>query len=230
MRPPRFFIISKYHLAYKFAYAHSFFLGCSACTQKETSSQAEVSVTYPRDSDRLSAHGSSLLRGGPAETNGALHARSSPQSESLDLRGAAMCSNAQGTIHRLTVAGEVRCFSTLLSPSAVRPAPILIMHHGATGGAWQFCSGPFAQQAADSGLALVCTEAVGGNWRFGDPNTCLAAAGDADLVYTARVVGVLEADPKAYDARRIFHVGFSQGALVRTAKRSSQHQPLVLST
>lgn len=141
-----------------------------------------------------------------------------------------MCSNAQGTIHRLTVAGEVRCFSTLLSPSAVRPAPILIMHHGATGGAWQFCSGPFAQQAADSGLALVCTEAVGGNWRFGDPNTCLAAAGDADLVYTARVVGVLEADPKAYDARRIFHVGFSQGALVRTAKRSSQHQPLVLST
>ena len=87
------------------------------------------------------------------------------------------------------------------------------MHHGLTGDASQFCSGPFADAAFDRGFALVCTAALGGSWQFGDPKACLASSNAIDLLYVAQVIGALEASAEIYDARRIFQAGFSQGAL-----------------
>ena len=126
-----------------------------------------------------------------------------------------MCSTGHGTTHTFTVGGVHRCFKVVeLSPSARRPAPVLIMHHGSTGTAGQFCNGPFAADAIARGLALVCTEALRGEWRFGDPESCLQATDAADLLYVARVIGALEDEPGTYDSGRIFHAGFSQGALM----------------
>ena len=125
-----------------------------------------------------------------------------------------MCSNGQGTVTTLTVGNVRRCFKVLLSHSANRPAPVLLMHHGRSGSAGQFCSGRFAIDAMARGVALVCTEALGGDWRFGDPEDCLDARGSADLLYLSRVIDSLAEEPELYDESRVFSAGFSQGALM----------------
>ena len=124
-----------------------------------------------------------------------------------------MCSRTRGAVHSLRVGGQERCFSVVLGDHGPRPAPVLIMHHGLTGDASQFCSGAFADAAYDRGFALVCTAAMGGSWHFDDPKACLASRSASDLMYVAQVIGELENQPEVFDARRIFQAGFSQGAL-----------------
>jgi len=65
---------------------------------------------------------------------------------------------------------------------------VLVMHHGRTGTAGQFCTEGFKATADDRGFALVCTAAIGGNWQFatlepgGDANSC-DADDSIDLEY-----------------------------------------------
>jgi poly(3-hydroxybutyrate) depolymerase len=126
-----------------------------------------------------------------------------------------MCSNTRGTVHRIIVDGTERCYSTVVGRRAVLPAPVLIVHHGLESNAQQFCTGAFARQAEDRGVALICTVAQDGRWRFGDPRTCEMRSGDStDLLYISKVVDELRGLPGVYDELRMFQAGFSQGALV----------------
>ena len=100
-----------------------------------------------------------------------------------------MCSNTVGQVHHVLIGGAQRCFSVVHSPSARRPSPVLIMHHGLTGDASQFCGGTFAQQALEAGIALVCSEAMHGSWGFASPLACLQANDAKDLRYVASIIG-----------------------------------------
>ena len=122
-----------------------------------------------------------------------------------------MCSTGLGTVHWLNVHGQQRCYD-LIAPSSAWHMPVLIMHHGMTGNAAQFCNGRFAGAALSGGFALVCTAAIGGYWQFGSPTDCdLRSA--PDLAYVSEIIDDLKRQPARYDSGRIFQAGFSQGAL-----------------
>ena len=94
-----------------------------------------------------------------------------------------------GSTHTFTTSdGTSRCFQVYV-PSITTPLPVLVMHHGRTGTAGQFCTEGFKATADDRGFALVCTAAIGGNWQFatlepgGDANSC-DADDSADLEYS----------------------------------------------
>lgn len=59
----------------------------------------------------------------------------------------------------------------------------------------------------------MCTAAIRGDWRFGDPERCLNDNNAVDLRYVNSIIARLKSEPHKYDALRIFHAGFSQGAL-----------------
>ena len=139
-----------------------------------------------------------------------------------------MCGGGVGEDHSLFVNGEWRCFSLWVPPVAAPPAPVVIMHHGRDSGAGQLCNHFATDQAQEHGFALLCTQAVGGNWRFGGlpwweggdgfgkgssvySNAC-SDSDSNDLAYVRQVYAYLHQWP-AFDAQRIYHVGFSQGAL-----------------
>ena len=106
-----------------------------------------------------------------------------------------------------------RCFNVYTPGGAHWPMPVLILHHGRTGGATQFCRGSFTAVASSRGFALVCTAAIRGDWRFGDPERCLNDNNAVDLCCVNSIIARLKSEPHKYDALRIFHAGFSQGAL-----------------
>ena len=90
-----------------------------------------------------------------------------------------MCSTGVGTPTWLTVpeTGEQRCYDLIEPASSTSgPLPVLLMHHGLTGAAWQFCNVRFSGAASQRGFALICTVAIGGNWRFSSPTACNLAA------------------------------------------------------
>ena len=128
------------------------------------------------------------------------------------------CSASAGTSHALTVRSTPRCFTLFVPPreEGGDTLPLLIMHHGRTGGAGQFCTEAFASVARARGFALLCTQAVHGDWQFDalpsdvDRNAC----DSADQAYMRSIYAYLDAEPQQQlDPTRRFQAGFSQGAL-----------------
>lgn len=146
------------------------------------------------------------------------------------------CPGSAGVSRSVDVAGTSRCFR-LVTPSSSGggASPVLLMMHGRTGDASQFCTQDFASTATSYGLALVCLQAIAGNWQFGqlpwddvhdDFGLAVDSTGNAcddddsdDLAYVRTVLSYLEDESdasgsSAYDASRFFVAGFSQGALM----------------
>lgn len=128
------------------------------------------------------------------------------------------CSASAGTPHTLTVRNTPRCFTLFVPPHEEGGAlPLLIMHHGRTGGAGQFCTNTFAAVARARGFALLCTQAVHGDWQFDalPADVGRNACDSADQAYMRSIFAFLDAEQwqQQLDPTRRFQAGFSQGAL-----------------
>jgi poly(3-hydroxybutyrate) depolymerase len=153
-----------------------------------------------------------------------------------------MCEAAVGDEHSFLVGGEKRCFSLWVPPNAASPAPVALMHHGLDADAGQLCNNHFIAQAQEHGIALLCTQALSGSWRFGrlpwaaegsrESSSALGNACDdsdsADLAYMRQVYAYLHTRPTVLDPHRVFHIGYSQGALFAACERGGAQTPLEL--
>ncbi|MCG8605315.1 hypothetical protein MJD09_09985 [bacterium] len=93
------------------------------------------------------------------------------------------------------------------------PAPLIIAFHGSRDSGSNFQSGTGFDEAADEhGFITVYPDNIGDNWAEGCNCTAADSLGIDDVGFTMALIDTLEAR-FAIDTRRIYAMGFSQGAL-----------------
>jgi hypothetical protein len=132
--------------------------------------------------------------------------------------------DAGGSVVAVNDGKHNRCFSMLTPPTAQKPMPVLFWFHGAGGDATscgqQMNSGPesgsLAALSEKHGFALVCGNAIDGQWQipevFNDTSGQRCEKTETEIGYIDAIVSKLREKPGTYDTSKMFTSGCSMGS------------------